>query len=468
MPIPSSRRARRALLPLTATLLALTAACGPGALRERLRPATSPRESYERALADAGLDRSALGRDWVAVGRAALATPARAALPLREDGFLPAGEPAALAWAVRPRRGERLTVRVSAQGDSGTRLFAELFVATAATGGPADSTGAPRLLAASDSLAATFQLDADDEGAVYVLRLQPELLRPVRWSVTVETGPSLAFPVEGRDRGAIQSFWGADRDGGARAHQGIDIFAPRGTPVLAAAGGVAWTGDNRLGGRVVFVRDPARGHSLYYAHLDRQAVASGAVVRAGDTVGFVGNTGNARSTAPHLHFGIYRRGEGAVDPLPFVDTRVARATGPASAADVALAGRTARTRASALVLRDGPASGAERVRELGRHTLVHVDGAAVSGTGSRTAWVRVRLPDGARGYLRADAVEASERPVGRARLPAAVAVRARPTRDALPVRTVAEAVEVPVFARFGDYRLVELAGGARGWVALGD
>ena len=64
--------------------------------------------------------------------------------------------------------------------------------------------------------------------------------------------------------------------------------------------------------------DPAGRRTLYYAHLDRREVSPGARVRPGDVVGFVGNTGNARATAPHLHFGIYRPGSGAVDPLPFI------------------------------------------------------------------------------------------------------------------------------------------------------
>jgi hypothetical protein len=98
----------------------------------------------------------------------------------------------------------------------------------------------------------------------------------------------------------IGSRFGAPRDAGARSHHGIDIFARRGTPVVAAATGVV----NRvnvtdIGGKVVWVRD-VLGNSLYYAHLDSQAVSSGMRVNVGDTLGFVGNTGNARTTPPHL------------------------------------------------------------------------------------------------------------------------------------------------------------------------
>jgi SH3-like domain-containing protein len=262
--------------------------------------------------------------------------------------------------------------------------------------------------------------------------------------------------VEGRDSRAVRSFWGADRDGGARSHQGIDIFAPRGTPVLAAAGGVAWAGDNRLGGRVVFVRDPRRGVSHYYAHLDSQAVRSGALVRAGDTVGFVGNTGNARTTAPHLHFGVYAAGQGAIDPLPFVDTR--RAPLPPLGRDTAWVRRLARTREARVAVRAGPSERAAPLRDVERHTALAVDG-AVAG------WVRVRLPDQSEGWVRVAALERADAPLRRDRLASAAVVRARPAPDAAAVRTVAAPIDAPVLGRFAGYVLVELEGGTRGWVA---
>jgi murein DD-endopeptidase MepM/ murein hydrolase activator NlpD len=410
MLVTSSPHARRAPI-RSALLLALglatsaLAACGSGALRQQFE-SRPPREAYVRALGEAGLDRSAVGRDWIAAGERALAAPAAATLPLREEGAFTSTDPAAVAWRIAPRRGQRLVIRVEARADSGTRLFSELFT----LGG--DSAASPRLVASRDSLGATFSIDADDEQVRYLLRLQPELLRAVQWTVTFETGPSLAFPVEGRDSRAVRSFWGADRDAGARAHQGIDVFAPRGTPVLASADGIAWAGENRLGGTVVFVRDAARGHSLYYAHLDRHAVTTGQRVRTGDTLGFVGNTGNARTTAPHLHFGVYRRGQGAIDPFPFVDTRAARA-GTVPAALATLAGRAARSSSATATVRAGPSARAAVVRAVPRHTLLAIDAAGVGGD---DRWLRVRLPDQTSGYLPAAAVESAERPIGRERL----------------------------------------------------
>jgi murein DD-endopeptidase MepM/ murein hydrolase activator NlpD len=448
--MPQPRPLARAHRALPLALLLALAACDPGALRRQL-PARPPREAYLQQLEAADLHRTGVGRDWIAAGARALAAPAAAGLPLHEQGAFVAEQPGAVAWRITPRRGQRLTVRVEAAADSGTRLFSELFAV------PADTAREPRLLESADSLGATFTLEADDEGAAYVLRLQPELLRAVRWTVVLEAGPSLAFPVEGRDSRAIRSLWGADRDGGARSHEGIDIFAPRGTPVLAASEGVAWAGENRLGGTVVFLRDPSRGHSLYYAHLDRHAVATGQRVEIGDTLGFVGNTGNARTTAPHLHFGIYRRGEGAVDPHPFVDTRVATAARPGR--DTALVGGLARTTPAEAALRAGPGARAPHLREVPRQTVVTVVAAAAG-------WLRVRLPDQTAGYLPAGALESAERPVARERLAAAAPVRTRPAPDALALQTVAAPVEAPVFGRFGDFALVETPDGRRGWVGV--
>jgi murein DD-endopeptidase MepM/ murein hydrolase activator NlpD len=117
----------------------------------------------------------------------------------------------------------------------------------------------------------------------------------------------------------VHGSFGAPRDGGRRRHAGIDIFAPRGTAVLAATDGwVRGSNTNTLGGKVVWIWSPLRRLRTYYAHLDDYAVSSGAWVRAGEVVGYVGTTGNARGTPPHLHFGVYVLGAGAVDPLPYL------------------------------------------------------------------------------------------------------------------------------------------------------
>lgn len=156
------------------------------------------------------------------------------------------------------------------------------------------------------------------ESGTYRIIIQPTLNTNTPFILSSYTSPSYLFPVSGYTSSAIKSFWGAPRDAGRRRHEGIDIFAPRGTPVVAATDGrIRYTGERGLGGKQVWLRTGLfGGNSLYYAHLDSIADVRGSV-EPGDTLGFIGNTGNARTTPPHLHFGIYT-GSGAVNPLPFV------------------------------------------------------------------------------------------------------------------------------------------------------
>lgn len=132
----------------------------------------------------------------------------------------------------------------------------------------------------------------------------------------------LALPVRGVARAALRSSFGEPRSG-HRKHAGIDIFARRGTAVVAAAEGlvVRIGTTDRLGGKTVWVAGKP-STLYYYAHLDHFAsdLGVGAHVDRGDLIGFVGNTGNARSTPPHLHFGVYpaARAFWPVDPTPLL------------------------------------------------------------------------------------------------------------------------------------------------------
>jgi murein DD-endopeptidase MepM/ murein hydrolase activator NlpD len=126
----------------------------------------------------------------------------------------------------------------------------------------------------------------------------------------------LVFPVANK-RAVIGSFWGAARDGG-RKHKGIDIFARKGTPVVAVTDGiVSSVGNGGRGGKTVWVRSFKHPWTAYYAHLDQQKVRIGQFVKKGQVLGTVGNTGNAKTTPAHLHFGIYTW-SGAINPLPYV------------------------------------------------------------------------------------------------------------------------------------------------------
>ncbi|MEJ0030171.1 MAG: M23 family metallopeptidase [Bacteroidota bacterium] len=119
--------------------------------------------------------------------------------------------------------------------------------------------------------------------------------------------PLLMNPVAGATKKSIISIYGDARDNGRR-HEGIDIVAPRGTIVVAPSEGeITDVGYNSLGGKVIWMKDAKQKRAYYFAHLDSQIVKKGMIVKQGDTLGTVGNTGNARRTRSHLHFGIYKK-----------------------------------------------------------------------------------------------------------------------------------------------------------------
>jgi murein DD-endopeptidase MepM/ murein hydrolase activator NlpD len=118
------------------------------------------------------------------------------------------------------------------------------------------------------------------------------------------------FPVAGRSQFA--DTWGAARSQG-REHQGTDIFAPLGTPVVAVNDGQARKGLDPLGGNVATLTDADARY--YYAHLDDWEGEFPRKVKVGDVLGYVGTTGNAQGLTPHLHFGVYVANE-AVNPFP--------------------------------------------------------------------------------------------------------------------------------------------------------
>lgn len=136
--------------------------------------------------------------------------------------------------------------------------------------------------------------------------------------ITADEPSALPVPVQDVSPGAIADTWGSPR-GSDREHKGIDIFAARGTPVLAPVRGLVLDiGQNRLGGNIVRLLGPGL-QVHYFAHLDRFGpVKEYEFVQRGDVIGYVGNTGNAKSTPPHLHYGIYAYRQGAVNPYPLL------------------------------------------------------------------------------------------------------------------------------------------------------
>ena len=448
IPIPrlSGRTATRHLVVLG--LAAMVAGCGvEEALREAMTPAATPHEAYALRLRGAGLEGTALAREWMLAAERALRAPVLVALPFRETGYWAPEEASSVGYRMALRRGQKLTLELDVADTARSRVFVDLFR------DPADSTEPLDHVASGDSTHRVLEYEARRDGD-YILRLQPELLRGGRYTLTVRAGASLAFPVPGRDTRAIRSTFGADRDGGRRSHHGVDIFAPRGTPVVAVAPGrVRRVEETNIGGKVVWV-DTRANHRVYYAHLDRQIAYPGQEVDVGDTLGFIGNTGNARTTPPHLHFGVYQRGP--VDPYPFVH-QPSPTIAPLTANTEHL-GTLVRTSAPTATLRESPRANATPIAELPRHTVLRIDGAS-------GGWYRARLPNGAIGWLAASSAEPARRPVRTELRAAESVVRRGPIADAPPVESVAPGTQVPVLGRFADYLFVQTPAGRTGWLA---
>lgn len=417
-------------------------------VQDRFRDMT-PYEAYEASLADAGLAETALVRDWLMAGREAVDAPAPISLPFQEEGFISAEAPSAMAYRVTIGRGQRLTAEVTLNSGEQTRVFIDLFRV------PGNEDDPLRPVISSDSVPGEFVIEPW-RGGDYVLRLQPELLRGGTYGVTLRLEAQLAFPVEGYSMRGVQSIFGADRDGGRRSHAGVDIFARRGTPVLAtSAGRVNRVDVTNLGGKVVWVRDPIRNSNIYFAHLDSQYVRNGDQVQIGDTLGFVGNTGNARTTPPHLHFGVYRSREGAVDPYPFLDPP--RGTLAEQTADLDQLGEWVRLVDDGIRLRAAPGRSGAVIRELGQYTPVRVLG----GSGE---YFRVRSPEGVDGYVAARLTEPVDSPLGSQVAEAGGAVRLEPKDDALVMVRLKPGEQVPVLGRYEGFLYVRAPGGLTGWM----
>lgn len=120
----------------------------------------------------------------------------------------------------------------------------------------------------------------------------------------------LIVPVQGMQHAQLNDTFSEARSEG-RAHEALDIMAPRGTPVVAVADGtVEKLFLSRYGGLTIYQFEPSGRYAYYYAHLDRYArgLAEGQAIRQGEVIGYVGSSGNADPSAPHLHFAVFLLG----------------------------------------------------------------------------------------------------------------------------------------------------------------
>lgn len=423
-------------------LLATLFSCnsmGPAGLFKKL----SPHETYSNRLKTAGLQQTAMGGEWLQTADQSLSKALKISIPYKETGFFAAERIQAATFQFEAKRGEKLYISLSKNPVQNFNVFVDVWQ---------QQDQQNKLLASADTTGKPFAVEIKQDGA-YLLRLQPELLRSGEYTLTIQSGPALAFPVAASGKPNIGSFFGVDRDAGIRKHEGIDIFAQKGTPALAAANGIAEPSLNKLGGKVVFLRPDDADYTLYYAHLDSQLVQNGQHVKIGDTVGLVGNTGNARTTLSHLHFGIYTSSS-AINPLVFVNRAVKKPV-PVSASIKNL-NATMRVDARNAKLYAEPTEKGGIKEALPEGTALRVDAA----TGN---YYKVTLPNGNFGYLNSKTVAAVEVPLRKLTPKAAQALYAQPDSVSPRKTVLAAGKPVNILGSFEAFYLVE-DGKETGWM----
>lgn len=390
------RRARMALLSGVGVLLVAWVLAWDVDMESVSRPEffrdPTPHEAFLLALLHRVGENEGLELDWEEAALRAVDAPLRVGPAYQEAGLLPPELPHALGLRIHIPEGQRLYLEVAEESQDSLRFFLDVFRA------PPDTLRRPAHVESGDIVDGHWTFDADQAGD-YVIRLQPELFRGGRYRLAVRVGARWRMPVAGANRRDIGSFFGDPRDGGTRLHQGIDIFAPRGTPVLAATDGYASMVDTTGNGGInIWQIERGGRYAAYYAHLDRVLVRRGQGFRRGDTIGLVGNTGNARTTPPHLHFGAFIRPIGPVDPMNLLFPISPEP--PPVLANLDGLGEEARASGQNVCLRRSPSHAGPVLREL-------QDGACLRVLAAAEDWYRVLLPDGETGYLPSHQIEVS-------------------------------------------------------------
>jgi len=429
---------RSLILMLLLSILFSCNSIGPAGLFKKM----SPHETYGTRLKAAGLQQTAMGSSWLQTATESLSKALKISIPYKEIGFFAAERVQAATFQFEARRGEKLYISLSKNPQQNFNVFTDVW----------QQSNLNRVLASADTTGKPLIVEVKQTGT-YLLRLQPELLRSGEYTLKIQSGPALSFPVAASGKPNIGSFYGADRDAGIRKHEGIDIFAKKGTPALAAANGIAQPGENQLGGKVVFLHPNDADYTLYYAHLDSQLVHNGQHVSIGDTVGLVGNTGNARSTPSHLHFGIYTN-EGAVNPLTFV-APITKKAEPILASLKNL-NATVRTESKNTKLYESPSEKSMLKEALPEGTALLVDAAAGN-------YYKVTLPNGQTGFLNSKTVDAVNKPLRKLTLKTQQPLYNQPDTLSPKKLVLTAGKPVNILAGFENFYLVE-DGTETGWV----
>ena len=425
-------------------LIMLILLLGAAALYFKDQVLRSPHDSYYSALLRENL--KATAERWKMEAEESLAAPVRIPLPYSERRLLEADYLQPITFAFDRKVDELIQVDIFPSINTRAEVFVDVFFVK-------DAATEPTRIGSMAAKEQQLKIAAEQTGQ-YLVRIQPSHAAQGLVDIAITSPLRYGFPVDTERENAVQSLFGVDRDGGARRHEGIDIFAPRGTPVIAAeAGRVTRVGDTPRGGKNVWVRGDQR--SFYYAHLDSIAVSPGDRVKRGEVLGTLGNTGNAVTTSPHLHFGIYKFGHGAVDPLPLVGRKKSIITYAPPL--VELAPRWLSIKTGKANLRSGPSQKATTVASLRRAELVQVD----SVTGD---WLRVTTGKGTKGFIARHLTEAPSESI--VTLTENYVAFYLPDDTAPVVGNFSAGDKLPTLGRFGSFAWVKMPGGVYAWAKV--
>lgn len=346
-------------------------------------PDLSFRESYEQSLATDKTLSYDDSRQWMEQSLLALKDSTMVTLPYQEQS--PALQRySAYGLNVNGIKGEQLEISIESQ---------EPILVDVWYKGPIW-----QLLNYDHQYDRELQIPFDHTGT-FLIRVQTLLGNQAPFKIKMIKSPQNMMPVVGAKDEDVWSRFGDPRDAGKRVHEGVDIFKRRGTPVVAAASGrVIDVKDEGLGGKQVWIQDHRLPINHYYAHLDQQLVEEEVYVNKGDTIGTVGNTGNAQSTRPHLHYGMYQHGAGAIDPFPFVGSQP----------------YVSRFRTYMDTLPEtwaGPKRIPIRISPSPKAPIIHQGDyeGAMSVLGWTNHWWHLRLADGRSGFIHAPAINYTQR-----------------------------------------------------------
>lgn len=431
---------KKLALPLIIAFCVATFSCKEEKIPEPFYP-RNDHEAYEKALENANLLSTALGKDWKSLSSEALQNPEAIELPYEEAFYVDERSAYALGYHFNAKRGQKIQISLEDIAADSIDLFVDLFRVE-------ESTFTHIATADKETRSLGFEPRRDAE---YVLRFQTELLRGGAFKITFESVPSLVFPVAGKTHKSIGSIWGDVRDGGKRSHEGVDIFAPRGTPVIAPVDGIVRSAEERgIGGKVVWLSDNEHSQNLYFAHLNDWNVKRGDRVKTGDTLGFVGNTGNARTTPPHLHFGIYSRG--AMNPINHLKPLGRQLKEVDS--DFEWLGRELRLRTNAKLYSDIGMK--QEIEKLSKYQITKV-------LSLNSDLCRVQLPDGRIGYLQRRDVTSELGAIDNIVAEVDLDLMLKPDIDSRFDIVLANE-DFDLIGKDRDFYLIETVSGKRGWI----